>query len=109
MGKTCHFYIEVTQGASVSGRHTFSLPVQAAASIASTIGWGVPIARGEILDLGTNAFEAFGGIVSATTCGLGVLGVGATYTIQTPTSGSVPMTWASGNDKFWLYGSYETI
>ena len=49
-GKTCEFYIEVTQGGSVSGRHTFSLPVQAASTVTPAIGFGTPIAHGTILD-----------------------------------------------------------
>lgn len=107
IGKTCHFYIEVTQGASVTGRHTFSLPVAASASIQTAIGWGAPVARGVILDAGIAAYDAFGGLTSTTTCGLGYLLVSGTNVAQGQTSGTVPMTWAIGVDKFWLYGSYE--
>lgn len=107
VGKTCEFYIEVTQGASVSGRHIFSLPVEAASTVTPAFGFGTPIAVGTILDLGSNAFNAFGGLLSSTTCGLGYMGVASSVVTQAATSGSLPMTWASGNDKFWLYGRYE--
>ena len=106
-GKMCHFYLEVTQGASVTGRHIFSLPVTAHASIVSTIGWGVPIARGGILDLGTQMYDAFGGILTSTTCGVGYTSVVGALIAHAPTSATAPMVWANGNDKFWLYGSYE--
>jgi hypothetical protein len=109
IGKVCEFYIEVTQGGSVSGRHTFSLPVQAASSLTPAIGFGTPIATGTILDLGSNAFDAFGGLMTSTTCGLGYKGVSSSVVTQAATSSSLPMVWAAGNDKFWLYGKYETI
>ena len=107
IGKTCHFYIDVTQGASVTGRHTFSLPVTASTSITQTFGWGVPIARGLILDLGTQAFDAFGGILTTTTCGLGYMPIVSSIVTQAVTSATLPMAWANASDKFWLYGSYE--
>lgn len=109
VGKMCEFYIEFTQGASVTGRHTFSLPVQAASTISTSIGWGTPIARGQILDLGAQVYDAFGGLVSSTTCALGYMPIVASIVTQAPTSGTAPMTWVNGNDKAWLYGKYETI
>lgn len=108
-GKWCEFFVEVTQGASVTGRHTFTLPVQAAPTVSTTLGWGTPIARGSILDLGGQIYDAFGGLISSTTCALGYMPIVGSIVTHAPTSASVPMIWANGNDKFWLYGRYQTV
>ena len=108
IGKICNFYIEVTQGATVTGRHTFTLPVTASTAIASTgFGWGMPIARGEILNYGVQAYDAFGGLTNTTTCALGYQLAISNIVAQTPTSATTPMVWVS-TSKFWLLGTYET-
>ena len=108
VGKTCYFYIKVTQGPTVSGRHTFSLPLPAAASWVDTGGWGGPIAIGDILDAGTAIYNGAGGIMTSTTCALMYPHVSGGLIDYLPSSPSAPMVWVSGSDWFRLYGSYET-
>lgn len=108
VGKTCFFYLKVTQGASVTGQHIFSLPVEINANLAfngpiNTLG------RGWIQDLGTAQFPAEANVVNSTTLGLLTLTATTTYVQPTATSATVPMTWANGQDSFILQGFYETI
>ena len=109
IGKFCFFYLKVTQGASVTGQHVFSLPVQAADAQAVLNPINTLNTTGYILDNGTAQFPAQGQLLSATTMGLLALNAAGTYLSPIATSATAPMTWASGQDSFYLSGWYEVL
>ena len=110
IGKTCHFYIKVTQGASVTGQHIFTLPATASTNEPSG-GLGSSnaniIANGAIQDAGTAYYDGIGILQSTTTCGLGLRRADATFAQLNTTSPTLPMTWSNAVDTFALKGCYE--
>lgn len=109
IGKFCFFYIKVTQGASVTGQHIFTLPVQVAASQASTNPINTLNVNGYILDAGTAQFPAQGQLLTTTTMGLLALNAAGTLLSPSVSSPTVPMTWVNGQDQFYLSGWYEAV
>lgn len=107
VGKTCHFYIKVTQGSSVTGNHQFTLPVPMDANQALTAPVNA-VASGYVQDLGVAQFAAQAMVVNSTTLALICLTAGTAYVAPTTTSPTIPMTWVSGQDCFMLQGFYET-
>lgn len=101
----CDMYLKITQGASVTGNHTFTLPLSAHsdyaifAPIHSTL-------NGYIQDLGTAQYPAQTQMTAANTLTLLCTSAAGTYTSPTATSATVPMTWVNGQDSFILEGSY---
>lgn len=109
VGKTCHFYIKVTQGASVTGQHRFTLPVEINSNLFLTAPINSLNTTGYIEDSGTAQFQAQVMVISSTVVGLIVINSSVTYAGPTATSATIPMNWASGLDSFLLSGTYETI
>jgi len=109
IGKFCFFYIKVTQGGSVTGNHVFSLPIAVNTDQAFTAPINTLNTSGYIYDLGAAQYPAHAQLNSSTTLGLLVTSAGGVYTAPTATSPTVPMTWSSGNDSFYLSGWYETV
>ena len=109
VGKTCYFYIKITQGASVTGQHTISLPVEVGSNNAQLSPINPLNTKGYILDGGTAQFPAEMQLLNSTTMGLLCFNTVGTYLSPMATSPTVPMTWASGADLFMISGYYETV
>lgn len=104
----CDMYLKITQGASVTGNHTFTMPISANSDYAIT----APIhstLNGYIQDLGTAQFPAQTQMTSANTLTLLCNSAAGTYTSPWATSPTVPMTWINGQDSFLLEGNYPTV
>lgn len=107
IGKFVFFYIKVTQGATVTGNHTFSLPIAVGANQAVLAPLNPINTTGYIQDLGTAQYPAHIQLLSSSTCGLLVTNAATTYTQPTATSPTIPMTWANAQDSFMVSGWYE--
>ena len=109
VGKTCYFYIKITQGPSAAGQHVFSLPVQAAPTEPVTTPPNM-IGQGAIYDGNTTAeFFAWAKLITSTTVSLYSGRADGTFAYPLPTSPTSPMTWANGEDSILIRGKYETL
>ncbi|MCK9463782.1 MAG: hypothetical protein M0R80_29535 [Proteobacteria bacterium] len=103
IGKTCHFRLKVTcAGANVGTAPVFTLPLQAAATVAVT----EVIGGAAFTDAGNATWYGPLQIASSTTAGLVVLNGGGSYTNTVPISALIPFTWGN-TDYIVASGTYE--
>lgn len=102
IGKTVNYYLQVNLGStsSVTGRIIWTYPINPVYANAGAVGCGV------IVDSGVGGFIAGLGGWSATQAYLATGNVTGTYTAESATSATVPMTWTT-NDFFFVNSSYE--
>jgi hypothetical protein len=102
IGKTVNYYLQFTMGStsSVTGRIIWTTPLTPNQSFANGLGYGI------IVDSGVGGFVAGLGGWSATQAYLAAGNATGTYSAETATSATVPMTWAV-NDFFFVNGSFE--
>jgi hypothetical protein len=102
IGKTVHYYLEVTLGStsSVTGTIIFTYPITPVS--ARQAGQGTAT----LGDSGTAGYIGALGGWSATQGFLVTLGTGGAYATENQVNATVPFTWTT-NDFFFLSGTYE--
>lgn len=104
IGKTVHFYINLTLGStsSVSGDVSFTLPVTASSNFTTS----QPIGIVRIRDSGVATYMGNTEIKSNADAYARVHNASSTYVAQQSISSTIPMTWATG-DTMQIEGTYE--